>query len=120
VHDLGGPGPLRREPARSRRSASYAYSSFSDVVTRRILGGSATVLAAEASPALASTGPGEAPAGPRAGERAHGVVGCALYFTPALFAAGLTAPLRSGIAALGVLVPFVLIVSFVGGDLAAA
>jgi ABC-2 type transport system permease protein len=48
------------------------------------------------------------------------VVGCALYFTPALFAAGLTAPLRSGIAALGVLVPFVLIVSFVGGDLAAA
>ncbi|MET9442168.1 hypothetical protein [Streptomyces sp. NPDC006610] len=78
------------------------------------------MLVAEASPALASTGPGEAPAGPRAGERAHGVVGCALYFTPALFAAGLTAPLRSGIAALGVLVPFVLIVSFAVGDLAAA
>jgi ABC-2 type transport system permease protein len=48
------------------------------------------------------------------------VVGCALYFTPALFAAGITAPMRSGIAALGVLIPFVLIVSFAVGDLAAA
>ena len=34
----------------------------------------------------------------------------------ALFAAGLTAVLRSGVAALSVLVPFILVVSFVVGD----
>ncbi|OQD54070.1 ABC transporter permease [Streptomyces phaeoluteigriseus] len=45
-------------------------------------------------------------------------VGCGLYLTlMALLAAGLTAVLRSGAATLGILIPFLLIVSFVVGDM---
>ncbi|MGW3498402.1 ABC transporter permease [Streptomyces sp. NPDC001020] len=48
----------------------------------------------------------------------RGVVGCGLYLTlMALFAAGLAALLRSGIATLSVLVPFLLLVSFVIGGM---
>ncbi|MDR3081786.1 MAG: ABC transporter permease subunit [Streptomyces sp.] len=48
----------------------------------------------------------------------RGVVGCGLYLTlMALFAAGLAALLRSGIATLSILVPFLLIVSFVIGGM---
>ncbi|WP_043668391.1 ABC transporter permease subunit [Streptomyces xylophagus] len=51
-------------------------------------------------------------------EQTRGVVGCAVYLTlMALFAAGLTALLRSGAATLGILIPFLLIVSFVIGDM---
>ncbi|MEV0908400.1 ABC transporter permease [Streptomyces hokutonensis] len=51
-------------------------------------------------------------------EQVRGVVGCAVYLTlMALFAAGLTALLRSGPATLGILIPFLLIVSFVIGDM---
>ncbi|XHM66185.1 ABC transporter permease [Streptomyces nigra] len=50
-------------------------------------------------------------------EQARAIVGCAVYLMlMALFAAGLTAVLRSGVAALSVLVPFILVVSFVVGD----
>jgi ABC-2 type transport system permease protein len=50
-------------------------------------------------------------------EQVRGVVGCAGYLTlMALLAAGLTAVLRSGVATLSILVPFLLIVSFVIGD----
>ncbi|WP_055532626.1 ABC transporter permease [Streptomyces graminilatus] len=49
-------------------------------------------------------------------EGLRGVVGCALYLTlMALLAAGLTALLRSGVATLSILIPFLLIVSFVVG-----
>ncbi|MFJ6834009.1 ABC transporter permease subunit [Streptomyces sp. NPDC091209] len=49
-------------------------------------------------------------------EELRGVVGCALYLTlMALFAAGLAAVLRSGVATLSILIPFLLIVSFVVG-----
>ncbi|MER7681977.1 ABC transporter permease [Streptomyces sp. NPDC096934] len=49
-------------------------------------------------------------------EELRGVVGCAVYLTlMALFAAGLAAVLRSGVATLSILVPFLLIVSFVVG-----
>ncbi|MFD8299765.1 ABC transporter permease [Streptomyces bauhiniae] len=52
-------------------------------------------------------------------EGLRGAVGCALYLTlMALFAAGLAAVLRSGVGTLGLLIPFLLIVSFVVGDLA--
>ncbi|MFJ3710051.1 ABC transporter permease subunit [Streptomyces sp. NBC_01387] len=45
------------------------------------------------------------------------VVGCAFYLALiALFAAGLAAVLRSGLAVMGILIPFVLLVSFVIGD----
>ncbi|MET9899021.1 ABC transporter permease subunit [Streptomyces sp. NPDC006446] len=49
-------------------------------------------------------------------EELRGVVGCAIYLTlMALFAAGLAAVLRSGVATLSILIPFLLIVSFVVG-----
>ncbi|MER6350271.1 ABC transporter permease subunit [Streptomyces sp. NPDC001634] len=49
-------------------------------------------------------------------EELRGVLGCGLYLTlMALLAAGLAALLRSGVATLSVLVPFLLIVSFVIG-----
>jgi ABC-2 type transport system permease protein len=51
-------------------------------------------------------------------EELRGVVGCAVYLTlMALLAAGLTAVLRSGVATLSILIPFLLIVSFVIGDM---
>ncbi|MER5977400.1 ABC transporter permease [Streptomyces sp. NPDC001857] len=51
------------------------------------------------------------------GEGLRAAVGCGLYLTLlALFAAGLTAVLRSGVATLSILIPFLLIVSFVVGD----
>ncbi|MER6124847.1 ABC transporter permease subunit [Streptomyces sp. NPDC001795] len=49
-------------------------------------------------------------------EELRGVLGCGLYLTlMALLAAGLAALLRSGVATLSVLVPFLLIVSFMIG-----
>ena len=52
------------------------------------------------------------------GEELRAVVGCAVYLTlMALLAAGLTAVLRSGVATLSILIPFLLIVSFVIGDM---
>ncbi|MEU0433173.1 ABC transporter permease subunit [Streptomyces sp. NPDC006290] len=49
-------------------------------------------------------------------EELRGVVGCGIYLAlMALFAAGLAAVLRSGVATLSILIPFLLIVSFVVG-----
>ncbi|MEU6258116.1 ABC transporter permease [Streptomyces sp. NPDC047043] len=51
-------------------------------------------------------------------EELRGVVGCGIYLTlMALLAVGLTALLRSGVATLSILIPFLLIVSFVIGDM---
>ncbi|GGW99636.1 ABC transporter permease [Streptomyces lomondensis] len=51
------------------------------------------------------------------GEQVRGVVGCGVYLMlMALFAAGLAALLRSGVATLSLMVPFILVVSFVIGD----
>jgi ABC-2 type transport system permease protein len=51
------------------------------------------------------------------GEGLRGVVGCGIYLAlMALFAAGLAMLLRSGVATLSILIPFLLIVSFVVGD----
>jgi len=51
-------------------------------------------------------------------EELRAVVGCGVYLTlMALLAAGLTAVLRSGTATLSILIPFLLIVSFVIGDM---
>ncbi|WP_128430497.1 ABC transporter permease [Streptomyces cyaneus] len=64
-------------------------------------------------------GLGSAASGLTAAEQVRGVVGCAIYLMlMALFAAGLTALLRSGVATLSVLIPFILVVSFVIGDAA--
>ncbi|GAA3836679.1 ABC transporter permease [Streptomyces coacervatus] len=52
------------------------------------------------------------------GEELRAVVGCGVYLTlMALLAAGLTAVLRSGVATLSMVIPFLLIVSFVIGDM---
>ncbi|WP_395572381.1 ABC transporter permease [Streptomyces sp. BK79] len=67
----------------------------------------------------ARAGLGPAASGLTVGDQVRGVVGCALYFTlMALLAAGLTALFRSGVATLSTLIPFLLIVSFVVGDVA--
>ncbi|MFH9660116.1 ABC transporter permease [Streptomyces sp. NPDC017248] len=59
------------------------------------------------------------PSAPGWAEGVRGAVGCGLHLTlMALFAAGVAAVLRSGVATLSVLIPFLLIVSFVVGDLA--
>ncbi|GGZ45958.1 ABC transporter permease [Streptomyces bluensis] len=51
-------------------------------------------------------------------EGLRGAVGCGVYLAlMALLATGLTALLRSGVATLGILIPFLLLVSFVVGDM---
>ncbi|OKK05485.1 ABC transporter permease [Streptomyces sp. CB02400] len=68
---------------------------------------------------VARAGLGEAASGLTPAEQIRGVVGCAVYLTlMALFAAGLATLLRSGAATLSVLIPFILVVSFVIGDAA--
>ncbi|MGW4223096.1 ABC transporter permease [Streptomyces bauhiniae] len=77
------------------------------------------VLAVGLPTGLVTLAVGSATAGITWAEGLRGVVGCALYLTlMALFAAGLAAVLRSGVGTLGLLIPFLLIVSFVVGDLA--
>ncbi|MGW0292841.1 ABC transporter permease [Streptomyces tuirus] len=72
--------------------------------------------------ALAALPVGRAGLGPAAdtlstGEQTRAVVGCGVYLMlMALFAAGVAALLRSGVATLSLLVPFILVVSFVIGD----
>ncbi|MFE6527945.1 MULTISPECIES: ABC transporter permease [Streptomyces] len=67
----------------------------------------------------ARAGLGAAADGLTVGEQVRGVVGCAIYFMlMALFAAGLTALFRSGVATLSTLIPFILIIAFVIGDAA--
>jgi ABC-2 type transport system permease protein len=68
---------------------------------------------------VARAGLGEAASGLSVGEQTRGVVGCGIYLTlMALLAAGLAALLRSGVATLSILIPFLLVVSFVIGDMA--
>lgn len=77
------------------------------------------VLAVGLPTGLVTLAVGRTTAGLTWAEGLRGVVGCALYLTlMALFAAGLAAVLRSGVGTLGLLIPFLLIVSFVVGDLA--
>ncbi|MDC0771961.1 ABC transporter permease [Streptomyces sp. HD] len=64
-------------------------------------------------------GLGSAADGLTVGQQVRGVLGCGIYLMLiALFAAGLTALLRSGVATLSILIPFILVVSFVIGDAA--
>lgn len=71
---------------------------------------------------LVSLGVGKAVLGDEASglstaDSLRGVLGCGLYLAlMALLAVGLTALLRSGVATLSILVPFLLIVSFVVGE----
>ena len=68
---------------------------------------------------VARAGLGSAADGLTAAEQVRAVLGCGIYLMLiALFAAGLTALLRSGVATLSLLIPFILVVSFVIGDAA--
>ncbi|MFJ4005230.1 ABC transporter permease [Streptomyces sp. NPDC090023] len=76
------------------------------------------VLAVGLLTGLATLAVGRATVGLTWAEGLRGAVGCALYLTlMALLAAGLAAVLRSGVGTLGLLIPFLLTVSFVIGDL---
>ncbi|MGA5323850.1 ABC transporter permease [Streptomyces seoulensis] len=76
------------------------------------------VLAVALPTGLVTLAVGRGQAGLTWAEGLRGVAGCALYLTlMALLAAGLAAVLRSGVGTLGLLIPFLLTVSFVVGDL---
>ncbi|MGP4047352.1 ABC transporter permease [Streptomyces sp. 2A115] len=67
---------------------------------------------------VAKLGLGAAASGLTWDEELRGAVGCGIYLAlMALLATGLAALLRSGVATLSILIPFLLIVSFVVGDM---
>ncbi|MEU6671858.1 ABC transporter permease subunit [Streptomyces sp. NPDC046727] len=100
---------LSAVPDRGRWFAAKALAIALPTLAVGLLTGFVTLLVGRA--ALGTSAPGWA-------EGARGAVGCGLHLTfMALFAAGLAAVLRSGVATLSVLIPFLLIVSFVIGDL---
>ncbi|MEU9559097.1 ABC transporter permease [Streptomyces fumanus] len=103
---------LAAVPRRGRWFAAKLTAVALPALAVGLAGALAALLAARA-------GLGPAASGLSAAEQLRGVVGCGVYLTlMALFAAGLTALLRSGTATLSLMIPFVLIVSFVIGDLA--
>lgn len=113
--DFHGDG-LRVSLAAVPRRGRWFAAKLTAIAVPVLLVGLVTGAAALAT---ARTGLGAAADGLTWGEQARGVVGFGVYVTlMALFAAGLTALLRSGAAALGVLIPFVLITAFVIGDVA--
>ncbi|MFJ1970285.1 ABC transporter permease [Streptomyces sp. NPDC087903] len=102
---------LAAVPQRGRWFAAKATA----VAVPVLLVGLVTALAALVA---ARAGLGDAASPLSAAEQARGVVGCAVYLTlMALLATGLTALLRSGVGTLSVLIPFLLVVSFVIGDM---
>ncbi|MGW1811501.1 ABC transporter permease subunit [Streptomyces sp. NPDC002078] len=102
---------LAAVPRRGRWFAAKATAIAAPVLAVGLLTGFASLAVGEA--VLGSTGDGITWT-----QGARGVVGCGIYLTlMALFAAGLSAVLRSGVATLSILVPFLLIVSFVIGDM---
>ncbi|MEU3413765.1 ABC transporter permease [Streptomyces sp. NPDC006658] len=100
---------LAAVPDRGRWFAAKATAIALPALAVGLLTGFATLLVGRA--ALGPSAPGWA-------EGVRGAVGCGVHLTlMALFAAGLAAVLRSAVATLSVLIPFLLIVSFVIGDL---
>ncbi|MEU8470201.1 ABC transporter permease [Streptomyces sp. NPDC029006] len=96
-------------PDRVRWFAAKATAIALPTLAVGLFTGLVTLLCGRA--ALGASAPGWA-------EGLRGAVGCGLHLTlMALFAAGVAAVLRSGTATLSVLIPFLLIVSFVVGDL---
>ncbi|MGQ4418878.1 ABC transporter permease [Streptomyces sp. SAS_269] len=100
---------LAAVPDRRRWFAAKATAIALPVLATGLLTGLVTMLVGKS--VLGASGPTWT-------EGLRGAVGCGLHLTlMALFAAGLTAVLRSGVATLSVLIPFLLIVSFVIGDM---
>ncbi|MFF3332605.1 ABC transporter permease [Streptomyces sp. NPDC002888] len=107
-------GALRLTLAATPRRGRWFAAKVTAIAVPALVVGTVTALAALTA---ARAGLGEAASGLTVGEQVRGVVGCGLYLTlMALFAAGLAALLRSGVATLSLLIPFVLVVSFVIGD----
>ncbi|MFF8909970.1 ABC transporter permease subunit [Streptomyces olivaceoviridis] len=100
---------LSAVPDRRRWFAAKTTAIALPALAVGLLTGFVTLLVGRA--ALGASAPGWA-------EGVRGAVGCGLHLTlMTLFAAGLAAVLRSAVATLSVLIPFLLIVSFVVGDL---
>ncbi|MGW4564158.1 ABC transporter permease [Streptomyces sp. NPDC004561] len=100
---------LAAVPDRRRWFAAKATAIALPVLAVGLLTGGVTLLVGKAT--LGASGPSWT-------EGLRGAVGCGVQLTLiALFAAGLTAVLRSGVATLSLLIPFLLIVSFVIGDM---
>jgi ABC-2 type transport system permease protein len=100
---------LAAVPDRGRWFAAKVTAIALPTLAVGLLTGFASLLVGRA--ALGASAPGWA-------EGVRGAVGCGAHLTlMALFAAGVAAVLRSGVATLSVLIPFLLIVSFVIGDL---
>ncbi|MBJ6637738.1 ABC transporter permease [Streptomyces sp. DHE7-1] len=100
---------LAAVPDRRRWFAAKVTAIALPVLATGLLTGLVTLLVGKA--VLGGSGPAWT-------EGLRGAVGCGLQLTlMALFAAGLTTVLRSGVATLSVLIPFLLIVSFVIGDM---
>ncbi|KUN19393.1 ABC transporter [Streptomyces corchorusii] len=100
---------LSAVPDRGRWFAAKTTAIALPALAVGLLTGFVTLLVGRA--ALGGSAPGWV-------EGVRGAVGCGLHLTlMTLFAAGLAAVLRSAVATLSVLIPFLLIVSFVVGDL---
>ncbi|GGX68119.1 ABC transporter permease subunit [Streptomyces fructofermentans] len=100
---------LSAVPHRGRWFAAKALAVGASALAAGLLAGCASL-------AVGWAVPGSRAGGPNWGEGLRGVVGCGVYMAlMALFAAGLTALLRSGVMTLSILVPFLLVVSFVIG-----
>ncbi|WP_149550480.1 ABC transporter permease [Streptomyces marokkonensis] len=109
-------GALRLSLAAVPRRGVWYAAKLTAIALPVLVTGLLTSLAALL---VARAGLGPAAAGLTPAEQTRGVVGCGLYLTlMALFAAGLATLLRSGVATLSGLVPFILVVSFVIGDAA--
>ncbi|MYR42609.1 ABC transporter permease [Streptomyces sp. SID5910] len=103
---------LAAVPRRGRWFAAKLVAVAVPVLAVGLLTACAALVAARA-------GLGAAADGLTTGEQVRGVVGCGIYLTlMALFAAGLTALFRSGMATLSTVIPFILVVAFVIGDAA--
>ncbi|GGR94276.1 ABC transporter [Streptomyces humidus] len=107
-------GALRLSLAAVPRRGSWFAAKLTAIGLPVLAVGLVTGLTALAAGAM-TVGPQARDATPA--EWVRGTAGCAVYLTlMALLAAGLTTVLRSGVGALSILVPFLLLVSFVLGD----
>lgn len=109
-------GALRLTLAAVPRRGQWFAAKMTAIAGPALLVGLVTAVTANA---VARAGLGPAASEVTTGEQVRGVLGCGIYLMlMALFAAGLTAVLRSGVATLSLLIPFILVVSFVIGDAA--
>jgi ABC-2 type transport system permease protein len=109
-------GGLRQTLTAVPQRGRWFAAKVTSIAVPALLMGLVTAFAALV---VARAGLGDAAGGLTVGEQVRGVVGGGIYLMlMALFAAGLAALLRSGVATLSLLIPFILVVSFVIGDAA--